>query len=59
MEWLLILTLLGPSGPVDLRAGVMVDARLCVIAGAGSAAILEAATPGVVVAWRCEPMVAV
>jgi hypothetical protein len=38
----------------DLTAGLMANRQVCVIAGAGMVAILEAANPGLTVRFTCE-----
>lgn len=37
----------------DLTAGLITNQQVCVIAGAGMAAILEAANPGLTVRFTC------
>lgn len=53
MDWLLILTLTMGAEQTHLPVGQIADQRLCVIAGAGMAKILEAANPGLAVTVTC------
>ena len=51
--WLLILTMTLNGETAHVPAGMMVDQRLCTIAGMGMVGILETANPGLVVAYVC------
>lgn len=51
--WLLILTMTLNGQTAQIPAGLMADHRLCTIAGAGMAGILEEANPGLIVAFVC------
>lgn len=53
MDWLLILTLTMGGEQAVMPVGQMADKRTCTIAGAGMAQILEAANPGLAVAFTC------
>lgn len=55
MTWLLILNLTFAGQTMHQPVGLMLDERACVIAGAGMAAILENANPGLVVTVSCAP----
>jgi hypothetical protein len=57
MEWLLILTFTLHGQTESLHTGLMVDERACIIAGAGMVLVLEAANPGLTVAYACAPEV--
>ena len=57
MEWLLILTFTLSGQTETQPVGVMRDEQVCLIAGAGMAAILEQANPGLTVAVLCLPEV--
>ena len=55
MMWLLTIFMIGPDGSaVQTEVGVMVNEPICDIAGQGFAMVLEAETPGLVVAWSCD-----
>lgn len=58
MTWLLILTLSAEGQTTDLPVGIMLDKRICVMADAGVAAILEEANPGLEASWSCAPIAA-
>lgn len=55
MEWLLILTLTIGGEQAVMPVGQMADGKTCTIAGAGMKQILEAANPGLAVAFTCLP----
>ncbi len=56
MTWLLVLTMGFPGGePIQQPVGLMIDEQVCIIAGAGMAAVLEQANPGLDVLWTCLP----
>jgi hypothetical protein len=56
VTYILILHLIGPAGTASYTAGHMVDRQGCIIAGAGMAAILEQANPGLTMQPECQPM---
>lgn len=56
MTYILILHLIGPAGTASYTAGHMADRPGCIIAGAGMAAILQQANPGLTVQPECKPM---
>lgn len=58
MEWVLIIIMALPGQPVPppVQAGVMRDEATCIVAGGGMAIVLSRANPGLIVAWRCEPV---
>lgn len=53
MVWLVLSVSLAGSAPEVVTVGLMRDAKICAVAGAGMAQILVAATPGVTVQWAC------
>jgi hypothetical protein len=56
MTWLLILTFIAPDGQASQHvAGQMVDQDTCNVAGAGMEIVLQAANPGLDIAWTCLP----
>lgn len=57
MDWLLILTMTISGQTIHQPVGLMINERACVIAGAGMAAILESANPGLTVTIACAPEV--
>ncbi len=53
--WVLtVLMVMTDGSAVQTQVGVMVNEPICDIAGQGFAAVLEAETPGIVVAWSCD-----
>jgi hypothetical protein len=57
MSWLLtILMIMADGTAVQTEVGVMANEPICDIAGQGFAAVLQAETPGMIVAWSCERM---
>ncbi len=56
MNWLLIILFAADGQTGEQRAGHMADQNTCLVAGAGIELILEAANPGVDVAFLCLPM---
>lgn len=56
MTWLLtILMVMTDGSTVQTEVGVMANQPICDIAGLGFATVLQAETPGLVVAWTCKP----
>lgn len=55
MSWLLILTFTAQGQSGDVPIGLMVDRDSCIVAGKGMELIIEAANPGLDIAWTCLP----
>lgn len=54
MSWVLtILMIMTDGSAVETKVGIMVNEPICDIAGLGFATVLQAETPGLVVAWSC------
>lgn len=56
MTWLLTLIFITPDGQSAAHpTGLMISQDACNVAGAGMEIVLQAANPGLDVAWTCMP----
>ena len=55
MSWVLTILMIMTDGTaVETEVGIMANEPICDIAGLGFATVLQAETPGLVVAWSCD-----